>query len=212
MDLSDEGVRVVGAARTVTPELEKVAVATIAADLATPEGATTVVETALAELGGVDILINNVGGGDGGELGGFLDVDDQQWHDLFARNLYSAVWTSRTALPHLIERCGAVVFVSSVNARVPSTGPVGYSEEFGPQGLRVNTVSPGVTGTDIWRGADGVGAERAGVSGVSLDDFLGALPARARITSGRITEPEEVATLVTSSSPARRPTCSAPTS
>ena len=60
----DEGVRVVRAARTITPGLDDVAVATVAADLSTPNGAAAVAAGAIAELGGIDILVNNVGAGD----------------------------------------------------------------------------------------------------------------------------------------------------
>ena len=94
---------------------------------------------------------------------------------------------------------------------MPSTGPVGYSEakaaltsfskrlseEFAPQGVRVNTVTPGVVGTALWRAPDGVGAKMAATYGLDHDTFLAAIPAQAGIASGRITEPEEVAALVT---------------
>lgn len=157
--LAAEGVNVVGAARTVTPELEAVASLAVSADLSTRAGTAALMDAALAHLDGIDILVNNVGAGDPDRLGlgGFLEVDDQQWDDLFALNLFSAVWTSRAALPSLLERRGAIINVSSVNAYLPAEGSVGYSEakaalrafgkrlsaEFGPRGVRVNTVSPG---------------------------------------------------------------------
>lgn len=135
--------------------------------LFTRDGAEAVVAAAMTELGGVDILINNVGAGDATalSLAGFLDTDDQQWHRLLDLNLFSAVRAARAALLSLLERRGAIVNTSSINSRVPATGPVGYSEakaaltafgkrlseEFGPQGVRVNTVSPGVVGTALWR-------------------------------------------------------------
>ncbi|MEV6771528.1 SDR family oxidoreductase [Nocardia sp. NPDC051030] len=212
-ELAAEGVRVVGAARTITPELEKVAVAAVSADLSTAEGARTLVDAALAELGGIDILINNVGGGDaaGLKLGGVLDADLEQWRYLFDLNLFGVVATTRAALPSLIERRGAIITVSSINSRLPAVGPAGYSEakaaltsfskrlseEFGPGGLRVNTVSPGVVGTRIWRGEDGLGAKIAEANGAPHDQFLAALPEQFGIASGRISEPEEVAALVT---------------
>ncbi len=211
--LTREGVRVVGVSRTITPELKAASVAAVSADLSTPEGARSVVDAAIAKTGGVDILVNNVGAGDADrlKLGGFLDADDSQWRDLFDLNLFSAVWASRSALPSLIERRGVIVNVASINARVPSTGPVGYSEakaalvafskrlseEFGPRGVRVNTVSPGLVGTDLWRDPDGFGAKVAATFGAAHEDFLAALPERFGITSGRIAEPEEVATLIT---------------
>lgn len=211
--LAAEGVRVVGAARTITPELEAVASLSIAVDLSKPEGARRVVDTVLTETGGFDILVNNVGAGDADQLklGGFLDADDAQWRNLLDLNLFSAVWTSRAALPSLIERHGAIINVSSINARVPSTGPVGYSEakaaltafskrlaeEFGPQGVRVNTVSPGPVGTGLWRDPDGFGGKVAEIFGATHADFLAALPTTFGVTSGRLVEPEEVAALIT---------------
>lgn len=211
--LTREGARVVGAARTITDGLEQAGVTAVSADLSTPASARTVIETAIAETGGVDILINNVGAGDVDRmtLGGFLDADDQQWRDLLDLNLLSAVWASRAALPSLIERRGVIINIASINARVPATGPVGYSEakaalvafgkrlseEFGPQGVRVNTVSPGPVGTGVWRDPNGLGAKVAASYGATHEDFLADLPTMFGIASGRITEPEEVAALVT---------------
>ncbi|AYF75003.1 SDR family oxidoreductase [Nocardia yunnanensis] len=211
--LAEEGVRVVGVARNISPELEKVAAATVSADLSTTAGALAAVEGALAELGGIDILVNNVGGGDADRLslGGFLDTSDDQWRKLFDLNLFGVVTTTRAALPSLVERRGAIITVSSINSRLPAVGPAGYSEakaaltnfnkrlseEFAPQGVRVNTVSPGPVGTDIWRGADNLGARLAAANGVAQEDFLAAMPSQFNIAAGRIAEPAEVAALVT---------------
>ena len=211
--LAREGVRVVGAARTPTPDLEEVAVATVSADLSTADGAAAVVSGALVALGGIDILINNVGVGDAERvgLGGFLDVGEEQWRDLLDLNLFSAVWMTRAALPSLLERRGAILNVASVNSRMPATGPVGYSEakaaltafgkrlseEFASRGVRVNTVSPGVVGTSLWRDPEGFGAKVAAANGLGHQEFLAAIPQQAGITSGRMTEPEEVAALIT---------------
>jgi len=210
--LTTEGVRVVGAARTVTPELNASAAVAMSADLSTREGTEAVVAAAMTKRGGLDILVNNVGAGDAASLSlaGFLDADDEQWHRLFDLNLFSAVWTTRAALPSLLARGGVIVNISSINSRVPATGPVGYSEakaaltafgkrlseEFGPQGVRVNTISPGVVGTALWRGPDGIGAQLAAAHGLGQDEFLTALPNQFRMASPRITEPEEVAALV----------------
>ena len=210
--LAAEGVRVVGAARTITPALEKVAAATVAVDLSTRSGAQAVVERAIAEVGGVDFLVNNVGAGDpdGMSLGGFLDVDDDQWRKVFDLNLFSAIWTTRAALPSIVARKGAIVTISSINARVSTGSPVGYaeakaaltqltkrlSEELGPQGVRVNTVSPGVVGSPLWTDPDGFGGKVAEAFGVGHAELLANIPAQFGIASGRITEPAEVADLV----------------
>jgi NAD(P)-dependent dehydrogenase (short-subunit alcohol dehydrogenase family) len=204
---------VVGAARTITPELDEVSVAAVSADLSTADGATVVVDAALAELGGVDILVNNVGAGDVDRfgLGGFLDIGDEQWRELLNLNLFSAVWMARAAMPSLLERHGAIVNIASINSRVPATGPVGYSEakaaltafgkrlseEFGPRGVRVNTVSPGVVGTALWRDPQGFGAKVAAANGVGHQEFLAAVSDLFGMASRRITEPGEVAALIT---------------
>lgn len=206
--LLDEGVRVVGAARTVTPELRDSGAIAVAADLTTPEGVSAVVGAALDELGGIDLLVNNVGGLD--EPYTFLETDDEVWAAVFDRNFHSAVRTTRAALPSLIERKGSVVNVSSINAKLPALAPAAYSaakaaltafgkslaEEFGPQGVRVNTVSPGPVRTAIWEDPQGFGGKLAARSGAEHAAFLDGVPAALGITTGRITEPHEVAALI----------------
>ncbi|MFB7616480.1 SDR family oxidoreductase [Kitasatospora sp. NPDC056181] len=210
--LAAEGVRVVGAARTVTPELEEAAAAAVPVDLSTRDGARSVVGRALDAVGGIDFLVNNVGAGDPEHLSldGFLDADDEQWQRIFDLNLFSAVWTTKAALPSILERRGAIVNISSINARMPAGAPVGYaeakaaltqfgkrlSEELAPRGVRVNTVSPGPTTSPQWTDPNRLGGKVAAASGVDHGDLLAGLPGRLGIASGRLTEPEEVADLV----------------
>ena len=210
--LTAEGVRVSGAARTITPKLQEVAAHTVAADLSTSEGTQIAVTGALTELGGLDILVNSVGAGDAElRLGGFLETGENQWRQLFDLNLFSAMSTTLGALPSLLERGGVIVNISSINSRVPAPGPVGYSEakaaltafskrlseEFRPRGVRVNTVSPGAVGTGLWRDPDRLGARVAAAQGLEHREFLEVLPQQFGMASPRITEPEEVAALVT---------------
>lgn len=114
-------------------------------------------------------------------------------------------------LPSILERRGAIVTISSINARVATGSPVGYaeakaaltqfsrrlSEELAPRGARVNTVSPGVVASPLWTDPNGFGGKVAGALGVSHDDLLTSIPGQIGIASGRITRPEEVADLVT---------------
>jgi len=208
--LAAEGMRVVGVARTASPALKECGAIPVAADLSTPEGVERGVRAAVAELGGLDLLVNNVGGDDAYVLGGFLETDEESWGRIFDLNLFSAVRVTRAALPSLLERAGVVVNISSVGARMPHSGPIEYntakaaltafgkalSKEFGPRGLRVNTVSPGPVRTAIWEAADGFGAKLAAEQGVGLAQFLDALPARMGLTTGRMVDPEEVGALI----------------
>jgi NAD(P)-dependent dehydrogenase (short-subunit alcohol dehydrogenase family) len=212
--LTAEGVRVVAGARTVTPELKQTGATAVSVDLSTPEGPVLLIERASAELGGIDVLVNNVGGGDsdGGasQTSGFLAFTDQQWAQAFDLNFLAAVRTTRAALPHLIRTRGAIVNVSSNGARMPHAGPTPYTtakaaltalgkalaEEFGPHGVRVNTVSPGPVRTAMWEAPDGYGAELAKSMGLTQDQLLAALPASVGMTTGRFVEPAEVAALV----------------
>ncbi|MFE5240741.1 MULTISPECIES: SDR family NAD(P)-dependent oxidoreductase [unclassified Streptomyces] len=208
--LVSEGVRVIGSARTITPELKETGALTVSADLSTADGVAALMAEAHTEFGAIDLLVNNVGGGDDVEPVGFLDTDDTQWTGTFDINLLSAVRATRAALPGLIERRGSIVNVSSINSRLPAAGPVAYSaakaaltalgkslaEEFGPQGVRVNTVSPGVVRTAIWDDPDGFGGKVAAAAGAEHAAFLEQIPQAFGITTGRITEPHEVAALI----------------
>ncbi|MDX6658962.1 MAG: hypothetical protein QOH62_3755, partial [Solirubrobacteraceae bacterium] len=119
----------------------------------------------------------------------------------------------RAALGPMVEQGGgAIVNVASVNAFYHPDGAVidygaakaagvnltkALSQEFGPKGIRINSVSPGPVDTDLWLGEHGVAQTVANASGVD------AATARERIVagmggipSGRFTTPDEVATLV----------------
>ncbi|WP_433187556.1 oxidoreductase [Actinoallomurus sp. CA-150999] len=207
--LTDEGVRVVGAARTITPELEETGAHAVSADLSTAEGVSALIDTALAELGGIDLLVNNVGGGDKATVG-FLEVDDSEWAGTFDINMLSTVRATRAALPSLIERRGAIVNVSSILARMPGGFPVAISsakaaltalgkslaEEFGPRGVRVNTISPGLVRTSVYTDPDGQVGKWAAAAGTSLAEFVQQMAKAQNVTTGRMTEPEEVAALI----------------
>lgn len=205
-----EGVRVVAVARTSTPELRDTGALVVPADLATADGPEQVVAAALAEVGELDLLVNNVGGGDGELAGGFLGIDDEAWRQLFEVNYFATVRTTRAVLPSLIRQGGAIVNVSSNGARIPSAGPTPYTtakaaltalskalaEEFGPRGVRVNTVSPGPVRTALWMDPDKYGGQLARTLGIPHDDLLAALPQQTGMLTGRMIEPAEVAALI----------------
>src|SRR5687768_9781562 len=93
--LTAEGVRVVAAARTITPELHALdgPSTAVPVDLATTDGATTLIDRATEILGEIDVLINNVGGVVPGsaEASGFLDIADDAWQRTYELNLFGTV-------------------------------------------------------------------------------------------------------------------------
>ena len=200
-----EGMTVVAGARTITPELAATGATAVEVDLSTADGPAALVERA----GELDLLVNNVGGG--GAAGGFLSFDEEHWRHSFELNYFSAVRATRAALPALVRQRGAIVNISSIGARAPHSGPIVYTtakaaltsfgkaiaEEFGPQGVRVNTISPGPTRTDLWVDPDGYGGEVAASLGVPHEQLLAGLPAQAGMSTDRLIEPAEVAALVT---------------
>ncbi|MGW1496754.1 oxidoreductase [Streptomyces sp. NPDC002402] len=208
--LADEGVAVIAGARSLTDELSQLAdggrVRPVRVDLATPEGPAMLVDAVGAE--GLDILVNNVGAVRP-RTGGFVSVTDDEWISTLTINFLAAVRTTRAALPHLIERgSGAVVTVNSVNATLPDPLVIDYSaakaalanfskalsKEVGPQGIRVNTVSPGPVSTALWLGEDGVAATVAEAHG--MKPAAVADRAASESVTGRFTRPDEVADLV----------------
>ncbi|MBB5936956.1 SDR family NAD(P)-dependent oxidoreductase [Streptomyces zagrosensis] len=205
-----EGVRVVGCARTITPALKDSGAVPVVCDVTTPDGPPNLIERAVDTLGGLDFVINNVGGKDTYNAGGFLALDDAEWQHTLNFNLFSTVRVTRAALPHLIERRGAIVNISSTAARVPAATTVDYGaakaalnaltkaldEEFGPQGVRALTVSPGPINIERWTDPDGPGAILATVLDVPQEEVVHRLPARFRLTTGHIAEPAHIGALV----------------
>lgn len=96
----------------------------VAADVSTSAGAETVVAAAVSELGGLDIVVNNVGGS------GARTVQEMDAADLGAvlgKNLFPALHVSRAALPALRARGGGVIaLIASIWGREGGGGP-GYN-------------------------------------------------------------------------------------
>jgi NAD(P)-dependent dehydrogenase (short-subunit alcohol dehydrogenase family) len=214
--LLDEGARVVATSRARTPELDALEgdLLHVSADLMDPDAPTEVVARATEAFGGLDILVNNAGGPPPGVQiphGGFLERTDEDWRAVFEFNLFSAVRTSRAALPLLLESGGTIVNVSSGSGVQPSPFNLDYaaakaaminltkalSEEFGPQGVRVNGVCPGPVLTSWWTDAGGAADAFAAQTGSDRDSVLTTVaPEMMQLTTGRLVEPQEIADAV----------------
>ncbi|HBM12648.1 MAG TPA: short-chain dehydrogenase, partial [Rhodospirillaceae bacterium] len=87
--LRNAGVKIMTTARTI-PDMPQDDVLYVAADVATAEGCQTVADAALMQLGGVDIIVNVVGGSSA-PGGGFAALTDNEWQNALNQNLMSAV-------------------------------------------------------------------------------------------------------------------------
>lgn len=131
------------------------------ADIADGGQAERLVEQVIDRFGRVDGLVNNAGRT---QVGPFLDIDPAEWDDIIRTDLTAAFHTSRAVLPSMVERGdGAIVNIASRLAQIGVAETAAYSaakagligltralaREFGPRGIRINAVAPGVTVTEM---------------------------------------------------------------
>jgi NAD(P)-dependent dehydrogenase (short-subunit alcohol dehydrogenase family) len=208
--LAAEGMKVVAASRTA-PDA---GVDHVAVDLMDPDAPAAVIAHAVRHHGGLDVLVNNLGGpppGDRLPHAGFLSRDDAAWQAILEFNLMTAVRCCRAALPVLLERGGNIVNVASTVGRQPAPMNVDYgaakaamlsltkglSEEFGPQGVRVNSVSPGPTLTPWWTDEGGAADIVAGWTSSDAGTVVATLaPQQMQLTTGRFVTAREIADAV----------------
>lgn len=152
---------------------------------------------ATAAFGGLDGLVNNAG------INAYYDavaMDEQDWDRVFAVDLKAAWLLAKATLPQLVERRGAIVNMSSIQARLTIRGFFPYAAakaglegltrslalEYGPAGVRVNAVAPGYTNTQLVR----EWLDQQPDPDAALGSVLETIPL------GRIAEPAEIAEVV----------------
>jgi 3-oxoacyl-[acyl-carrier protein] reductase len=133
----------------------------IRCDVRDPDQVQQMVDKTVAALGRIDILINNAGGAKQAML---RNVTPAMWQNEFALNVHAAFYGSNAALPYFkAQGSGAIVNISSLAGVHGTTGAGAYSAakaalqmltqvasaEWGPLGIRVNCVAPGMTATPL---------------------------------------------------------------
>ncbi len=206
--LRDAGVKVIAAARAVPSEAPQ-GVRYVAADLATPQGCAAVAEAVLDEFGGVDILVD-VLGGSSAPGGGFAALDDTQWRNEIDQNLMAAVRLDRALLPAMIaQKSGVIIHVTSIQHELPlpestiayaaakaalATYSKALSKEVTPRGIRVVRVSPGWVETEAAVGLAERLARQAGTDYEGGKQII--MKGLGGIPLGRPAKPREVADLI----------------
>lgn len=124
------------------------------ADVTSQGAVAAFMEDSAAALGGLDILINNVGGSKGK---GLMESSDEEWFGTFDLNLFHAVRAARCAVPHMRQRGGgSIVTISSISGYKAAPGSqygcakaaeiflsAALAMELAPDRIRANTVCPG---------------------------------------------------------------------
>lgn len=206
--LASAGARIIATARAVPDEAPE-NVTFLAADLMTAEGCARVADEVLTRFGGVDALIN-VLGGSSAPAGGFAVLSDAEWQKEIDHNLMPAVRLDRALLPAMIAQgSGVIMHVTSIQHRLPlpqsttayaaakaalSTYSKSLSKEVAPHGVRVVRVSPGWVETEASvalaeRLAEEAGTDVEGGKRIIMAS-LGGIPL------GRPAKPAEVADLI----------------
>jgi NAD(P)-dependent dehydrogenase (short-subunit alcohol dehydrogenase family) len=170
---------------------------TCAADVTSADAPQRIVATALDAFAGIDVLVNAAGVFAAGALEATTDDD---WDAMMAINLRAPFRLMRAAVPHLAERKGSIVNVSSVNGLRSFPGVLAYcvskagvdqltrcaAIEMAPLGVRINAVNPGVTITNLHR--------RSGMDDAQYAAFL----ERSKATHplGRPGQPEDIVGMI----------------
>jgi NAD(P)-dependent dehydrogenase (short-subunit alcohol dehydrogenase family) len=178
----------------------------IVCDLAEPGAPDALIAETTAELGSLDVLVNNVGVA---YQASFDEISDRQWDEMWQLNVMSYVRAIRAALPGMRERGrGSIVNVSSTSGKRPSVSMPNYSvtkaavlslsrlvaDIYAGEGIRCNAVAPGPTATDAWLAAGGLADQQRDRSGKSRQDVLASVAAGRPL--GRLAEPQEIAAVI----------------
>ena len=208
LGLAKEGVEVCIVSRTkmdleqVISEIEAIGVRgyAVTEDLDTAEGCRKVVQEAVRFLGGVDILINNVGAAQNGDI---LDLAREQIESALRLKSFSYLQMSQEVIPHMqLNRWGRIINIAGTsptrdNIPIAAANILilnmtrALSDAVARDGILVNSICPGLTNTDRARKQQRLRAKK---EGKNVEDLL--LQLAGQIPAGRMAEPEEIANAV----------------
>jgi NAD(P)-dependent dehydrogenase (short-subunit alcohol dehydrogenase family) len=131
------------------------------ADVGDREAVETMVGQAVEFLGGLDIAVAN--SGVASRIATVAEMDPAEWRRVLTTDLDGAFWTARAAIPHVVARKGAFLFVSSIGADMAGAGGAPYhvakagvntlmkvlAKEVAHEGVRVNAIAPGVVRSEM---------------------------------------------------------------
>jgi NAD(P)-dependent dehydrogenase (short-subunit alcohol dehydrogenase family) len=173
-------------------------------DMTRPDSPAKLAAAAMREHGGIDVLVNCLGG-PRPQPDGFLAISDEAWMATFQLNFFTMARMARAVVPVMRERGGgAIVNIASDLARQPDPVFADYaaakaavlslskslSIEFGPE-IRCNALSPGPTRTP---GLESDFSAAAAADGRTLEEAIADyVNGQRRMASRRLGEPEEVA-------------------
>lgn len=172
-------------------------------DMADSGDAQRVVDRVVDHFGRLDVVIANAGGHGFSSVG---ETDDKNWAESINANLTTAFVTIRAALPELTRNRGSVVIVSSLAGLFAGPNVAGYTvgkhaligltktlaRDYGPSGVRVNTLCPGWVRTPMADAEMDEFAQAAGIA--SRDEAYGRVTQHVPLR--RPAQPEEIASIV----------------
>ena len=141
----------------------------VAADMSQEKEAIAAVDAIAARFGGLDLMVNNAGGGGPNSMlsvgNPFTRVEQAGWDDQLATNLRTTFAGCKAAIPHLERRGGgSIINIASIAGIAPNPAIPAYAAakagvihlsrslglELGPKNIRVNAICPGLLWTRAW--------------------------------------------------------------